>query len=58
MGSAPISGGGEVVWSLLGLLFVECFINGLRFTSGRKILAFFSRGSALQLSVHLESVIW
>lgn len=51
MGSAPISGGGEVVWSLLGLLFVECFINGLRFTSGRKILA-------LQLSVHLESVIW
>lgn len=61
MGLAPISGGGEVGshgpvefagTSLCGML------NCLRFTTGSKILAFIPQGSDLQLSVHLESVIW
>lgn len=62
MGSTPISGRGEVgshgPVELAGPSLCGMLINCLRFTASSKILACFPQGSDLQLSVHLEIVIW
>lgn len=59
VGLAPISDGGAGRHDCVGFVGTSLFrmlTNCLRFTTNSKILAFFSQGCGLQMSVHLVTV--